>query len=245
MAWAPLVQASTETLILPTYGIDINPFLFLLTDLRFRYESEWFKVANNRERRWVAEMERLFREPRWLARGGSLRLREDGRDLTDIDFAAYDTEANELALFQLKWQQPVGLDNRGRRSAGKNLLQESNRWIATVFSWLEQHGVGELMGRLGCSYPCSPRVRLFVLGRYYAHLSGFHDRDDRAVWSDWAHFHRTCIQGKNVLSVAELWSRLHAAVESSRARKSGESTMYPVGDVAVLVNPTSVPEDRK
>lgn len=107
-AWAPIVQASTDTLILPTYGLDINPFLFLLTDLRSRYEKDWFRVANNRERRWIDEIEKLFEEPRWQTNGRNLRLREGGKDLTDIDFAIYERKANELALFQLKWRTRSG-----------------------------------------------------------------------------------------------------------------------------------------
>jgi hypothetical protein len=128
-AWAPIVQASTDTLTLPIYGLDVNPFLFLLTDLRSRHEADWFRVANNREGRWIEEIQMLFNEPRWHTHGRNLRLRESGKDVTDIDFAAFDRQANELALFQLKWQHPVGMDNRGRRSTGRNLIEESNRWV--------------------------------------------------------------------------------------------------------------------
>jgi hypothetical protein len=243
IAWAPIVQASLDTLILPTYGLDINPFLFLLTDLRSRYETDWFRVANNRERRWIEEIERLFEEPRWQTHGRNLRLREGGKDLTDIDFAIYETKANELALFQLKWQHPVGMDNRGRRSAGKNLVGESNRWIDTVISWLERHGVDELLRRLGFESSTSPTIQLFVLGRYHVHLSGFDTRDDRATWSDWAHFRRSCVEGPRTATIAQIESRLHSTIEQSRTMKSGESLMFPVGDIAVVLNPTSVPAD--
>jgi len=239
-AWAPLVQASRDTLILPVYGLDINPFLFLLTDLRFRYESDWFRLANNRERRWVEEIEQLFDDPRWQTHGRSLRLREDGKDLTDIDFALYERTANELALFQLKWQHPVGLDNRGRRSAGKNLVGESNRWIDIVISWLKRHGVDDLLQRLGFASSTSPTVHLFVLGRYHVHLSGFDARDDRAVWSDWAHFRRSCVEGTKTATIAQIASTLQSMVEHSRALKNGQSLMFPVGDLWVLLNPASI-----
>jgi hypothetical protein len=244
LAWAPIVQASTDTLILPAYGLDINPFLFLLTDLRYRYEKDWFRVANNRERRWIEELEGMFVEPRWQTHGRNLRLREGGKDLTDIDFVLYDRKANELALFQLKWQHPVGIDNRGRRSAGKNLVEESNRWIDIVISWLGQHGVGDVLRRLGFDSSTSPRVHLFVLGRYHVHLSGFDARDRRAIWSDWAHFCRACEEEPRTSNIEQIASRLQSTVEESRAMKSGESLMFPVGDLAVLLNPKSVPVDK-
>lgn len=237
-AWAPIVQASTDSLILPIYGLDINPFLFLLTDLRFRYETDWFKVANNRERRWIEEIERLFDEPRWQTHGRNLRLREEGKDLTDIDFALYDRKANELALFQLKWQHPVGMDNRGRRSAGKNLVEESNRWVDVVISWLDRHGVDELLRRLKFDSSTSTEVCLFVLGRYHAHLSGFDARDSRAVWSDWAHFRRSRVEGPKIATITEMASRLQSTVDQSRAMKGGQSLMFPVGDLAVVLNPS-------
>lgn len=239
--WPPIVQASADMLLLPTFGIDINPFLFLLTDLRFRYESDWFRVANNRESRWIDELAALFPLPKWEILRRNLRLREDGRDLTDIDFAAYEKEANELAVMQLKWQHPVGVDNRGRRSAGKNLFDESNRWIGAVISWLERHGVDELMRRIGFSGKHSPKVSLFVLGRYHVHLSGFDNRDNRAIWSDWAHFRRVCIEEPKPLSLARLSSRLREDLKRSQAKKQGESIMFPVGNIAVVLNPTSVP----
>jgi len=63
--------------------LDITLFLFLLTDLRSRYEANWFRIANNRERRWVTEMEQLFQGPPVAdTLGGNLRLREGGKDLT-------------------------------------------------------------------------------------------------------------------------------------------------------------------
>jgi hypothetical protein len=240
-AWVPVVQASTSTFIHPAYGLDINPFFFLLSDLRYRYAADWFRIANNREHRWIAEIETLFNSPPWQTHGRNLRLRAGGKDITDIDFAVFQRETNELALFQLKWQQPIGMDNRGRRSAGKNLIDESNRWIEAVISWLAQHGVDELAHRLGFQCSASPSVHLFVLGRYYVYLSGFETHDSRAIWSDWAHFQRAVIEPETRTTVSQIASRLRSIIDRSRGMKIGESMMFPVGDITVVLNPTSVP----
>jgi hypothetical protein len=53
-AWAPLVRSNQDNLLLPAYGLEINPFLFLLRDLQYKYPGDWFEIANNRERRWRA-----------------------------------------------------------------------------------------------------------------------------------------------------------------------------------------------
>ncbi|UPA27010.1 hypothetical protein [Shinella oryzae] len=239
-AWAPVVQASSETFILPVYGLDINPFQFLLTDLRARYESDWFRIANNREARWVGELEQLYAGPRWQRNTGNLKLRLDGKVATDIDFATLDTKTNELAIFQLKWQQPVSLDNRVRRSTGQNLVNESNRWIDVVLSWLTQNGVGELVGRLGFQSPKSPTVHLFVLGRYHARITGFDNHDQQAVWCSWAHFKRMRTEGPR-RSVSQLAGDLRSSVHQLRSSKKGESSMLLVGELPVVINPTSTP----
>lgn len=238
--WAPVVQASSETFILPVYGLDINPFQFLLTDLRARYESDWFRIANNREARWVRELEKLYAGPRWQRHTGNLKLRLDGKVATDIDFATLDTKTNELAIFQLKWQQPVSLDNRVRRSTGQNLVNESNRWIDVVLSWLTQNGDHELVGRLGFQSPKSPTVHLFVLGRYHAHISGFDNHDQQAMWCSLAHFKRMRTEGPR-RSVSQLAGDLRSSIHRLRSSKKGESSMLLVGELPVLINPTSTP----
>lgn len=240
-AWAPIVQASEGTLLLPNYGLDINPFLFLLADLRARHERDWFRIANDREGRWIEEICRLFDGPRWQTHGRNLKLRSNGRVETDIDFAVLDRKTNELALFQMKWQHPIGFDNRARRSAGKNFIEESNRWIETVNSWLNRFGAAELRKRLGFEDLGTPNVRMFVLGRYHAHYAGFDNHDARAVWSDWAHFQRVRSHAPR-RSLSQFASDLQSAVNQSRSGKKRESLMLPVGNLAVVFNPSSVPE---
>lgn len=243
-SWAPIVQTSFNTLILPTFGIDINPFLFLLTDLRFRHERDWFRIANNREGRWLDELEEMFAQPRWQIHRKNLKLRHDGKILTDIDFATYEKSSNELALFQLKWQHPVGIDNRGRRSSGKNLLDESNRWISSLLFWIEQNGADELMSRLGFKGSKAPTIHLFVLGRYHVHLSGYDRRNKRATWSDWSHFKKAYeTHSPLTINIQQLEHGLDSVIEQSRKAKQGESMMFPLGELSVVLNPTSVPTD--
>lgn len=238
--WAPIVQASEANLVLPVYGIDIDPFAFLLTDLRARYERDWFRLANHREERWLNELEQIFVGDRWQKKVRNLRIREGGRDITDIDFVVYDQKANELGLFQLKWQQPTGMDNRARRSAGKNLVGASNRWVEDVLAWVERHGAGELCSRLRLQTATPPKIHLLVLGRYHAHFSGFDDQDNRAVWSDWAHFKKVRFANPKS-SVSRLVSDIRNAVTFSRSQVMTESIAFPLGDLSVILNPSRVP----
>jgi len=238
--WAPIVQASQDTLLLPVYGIDINPFLFLLTDLRDRHEKDWFRAANERESRWIAELETIFQGSRYNTSGRNLRLRDEGKDVTDIDFAVLDRKTGELGLFQLKWQHPIGMDNRGRRSTGKNLVLESNRWVQAVCGWLDRYGVEELLRRLSFEGVVSPSVHMFVLGRYQVHITGFDSRDSRATWSDWGHFRRAKVEGHR-RSISQIAGALRSTLARATAAKRGEALMIPVGQLGVVLNPSSEP----
>jgi hypothetical protein len=240
-AWAPVVRSSRDFCLLPLYGLEINPFLFLLTDLEARYPDDWFRAANRREGRWLTELAMIFGLPRWSTVERNVKLRSNGKTVTDIDFLAYDKTSNELAIFQLKWQRPVGMDNRARRSAGRNLVTQGNKWVESVSIWLGLHGARELAVRAGIEVLPELRVRLFVVARYNAFFSGFADQDSRAVWTDWIHLSRVRLESPraSVFELAHLLTEQAEALASSFAR---ESYVIPVQDLAVILNPKTEPD---
>lgn len=241
IAWSPIVRSSERHFILPLYGLEINPFLFLLTDLRARFERDWFRAANNRERRWLAELNQLFSGDRWQVNDRNLKLRESKKTVTDIDYIAYDQEHNHLALFQLKWQHPVGMDNRARRSAGKNLISQGNDWTERVIGWLDRNGLEEFGRRANVPVRGDTKTELFVIARYNAFFSGFSDRDNRAIWADWNHLMRVRYENPSA-TIAEIALILEAQAEEISRSDSGESYALPLGNVAVILNPEREPE---
>lgn len=238
-AWAPVMRATHDNYILPMYGLEINPFLFLLTDLQAKYPKDWSAAANNRERRWFADLRSLFPPARWQVKE-NLKLRESSKIVTDIDFIAYDSRFNELAIFQLKWQHPVGVDNRRRRSAGKNLVSEADAWVKTVSDWIDIHGIDELVGRASFSAQPGLRLHMFVIARYNAFFSGYASKNKGAVWADWNHLMKARYE-KPQASVSELADSLKAQVAAISASFPGESYVLPLFDVAIILNPASEP----
>lgn len=239
-AWAPIIDIGADQLILPVYGLDINPFLFLLADLKARHEKDWFSAVNVRERRWVDELEALFEGRKWRTNDRNLRLKVDGRDLTDIDFAVQDEHSGDIALFQLKWQRPVGMDNRVRRNVGSSFVADANRWVDDVTKWLDAEGDEALRNRLGFTKP-SGRIVLFVLGRYHAFISGHDGRNPRAAWSDWAGFQRLR-RTRPRDSLPQLATGLRRGAAKSRRSTQPQSFMFPISDLSVVLNPSSEPE---
>lgn len=239
--WAPLVRTTEDAIVLPIYGLDINPVLFLLTDLRSRYSNDWAVMANRREGRWIQELAEQFNSPRWAFNDKNLKLKHDGKDVTDIDFAVFDRRDGDLALIQLKWQQPIGSDERQRRNAGSNLTGECNTWIERVTGWIAIYGLEELVRRLGFSPAPAPRLRLVVLGRYHAHFTGSGVRDGRADWFDWQHVRRARLEGPR-RSLAQLLNAVARETAASAAAAQKEARMLPIGDAGIILNPDRMPD---
>lgn len=237
-ALAPVVRTSQQLVALPMYGLELNPFLFLWTELRRRYEKDWFDAANRREGRWVAELRELFPAPRWYCLDG-VKLKRDGKTITDIDFVAYDAYCSSVIFFQLKWQQPFVGDDKVRRNNASSLITDSNKWIADVVGWMDAVGVGGLKERLAIKADTALSIHLVVLGRYHAHFTSANGHDSRAVWCDWGNFLRERTQRLSN-SADEFVSSLQKSVERVTAQVEPESFFIPLGDIMILVNPTRI-----
>jgi hypothetical protein len=183
---------------------------------------------------------RHFPAPRWQCTRRGVKLTRGSRTVTDIDFAAYDNDSAEVAVVQLKWQQPVAADQKVRRSTGRNLAQEGNRWVEDVHGWLAEFGVRELVARLGFKPGGVAGFKAFVLARYGAHFSGFAELDERAVWADWPHFQK--VRAANSAdSVAALAHALAAEIGAAKQGVVPESLALPLPELAVVVNPSRRP----
>lgn len=242
-AWAPLIQTSSNFCLLPCYGLDMNPFIFLMTELRERYKSDWFEAANAREARWIAELHHYFPSPRWLCANG-VNIKRGGKLVTDIDFVAYDMTSKKVALFQLKWQQPSLADEKSRRSNASNLIGDSNKWVAAVSDWLESDGLNVLAKRLGVRAEHLAGASLFVMGRYGAHFSGHSNADKRAAWSGWGHLERERTLHP-AASVDEMHTNLKDAVRAAKHEIEPESLTLLLPGLSIIVNPTKRPKDMK
>jgi hypothetical protein len=239
--WAPIIRTSVNFCILPCFGLEMNPFLFLATELRERYKSDWFEAANAREGRWVAELRRLFPGSRWRCADG-IKIRRGGKVMTDIDFVAYDSDSKRAALFQLKWQQPSASDERTRRNNASNLLSESNKWVATVHDWLANEGLAALGKRLDIGEGELIGASLFVLGRYGAHFSGNSNPDPRAAWSGWGHMERERALHPDA-TVDAMHGNIHEAMANATTSVQPESFLLPLPGLTMVLNPTREPLD--
>lgn len=239
--WPALIRASRHTYIHPLFGMDVNPHLFLLANLRGDHRNDWDSHTDSREDRWQTELAELLKDSRYTAIcSDGCMLRENKRDLTDIDFAAYDPLSGDLLLIQLKWQHPFDGDDKVRRSMASNLAAGGNKWTATVLDWIDANGANELLRRLGFKAGARPRPRLFVLARYGAQFSGRSGHDMRSAWTSWPHFKKAWRHAgrKSAQDLARFIQRDAAEVKK---QSKGIAATFTIGELGVLLNPTRVP----
>lgn len=235
-AFAPVVRTNEHFCVLPSYGLEMNPFVFLFNELRNRHEHDWFQLVNSREPRWINELLSLFAESRWACCGG-VELKRRGKTVTDLDFVLYDRVEKSLLLFQLKWQQaPVG-DERVRRSNGSNLVRACNKWVNDVHEWIAAEGIACIMGRCGLGGSDVQSLHTIVLGRYDAHFTGTADLDRRAVWSDWGNFLRLYKENQNC-SGDKLAEELRMLMAQAVSAVSPETSYLLLPTLVLMVNPT-------
>lgn len=231
-AWAPLVRSSQSHIILPLFGLEHSPFRFLLRDLKAKYASDWFSAANRRESRWQSELKDVFSSRRWRVVARGVNLKHDGRVLTDIDFLAFDEQKNAALLFQLKWQDPVGLDDKAKFSAARNFEREGNRWVEATSRWLETYGSKELGARTETRLNSETSIQLIVIGRYTGPLLSTGGLDQRACWTDWATFLQSVSSG-SLMSLDQLCQDLNRRQQAVADPFFDESYAFPIGKLTV------------
>jgi len=185
---APLLTIGQGLVIRSIAGSLISPFDFMLAELRRRYPADWDRAVDERERRFRQELYAVFPGERFARSDSSVKLRVGDSTATDVDAVVFDKSTNTLGLFQLKWQDPFGASLRKRETKKMNFMQEGNRWVSVVSSWMRGQSPGTVAQRLGLGGIATPpfsKVRLFILGRHFAHFSGDAVADPRAAWGMW------------------------------------------------------------
>jgi hypothetical protein len=189
-ALPPLVRTASDHVLMSTWGSLDEPFQFLLFRLRQLYPSDWDRAVDSRESVFRCDVyDALVGDARGRFQTSTtgVKIREAGRVLTDIDAIIYDRVTGDLALFQLKWQDPFGASLSKRASAAKNFSTSASEWVRVVSHWLSLMSSEQVCARLGIRTVGDAPLRplLFVLGRYASHFSDYGPPDPRAAWGTW------------------------------------------------------------
>ena len=184
-ALPPLIKVSKNQLVMSLTGCLDAPFWFVLGKLRHCYRNDWDSIVDSRESMFRDELLELFGRAgiRTIAR--PVRIREQGRIVTDIDAVAFDAKSGRLLLCQLKWQDPFGRSMRSRRNKMTNLITTANRWIDVVHGWSHGMARDQLAKVLGFGDCTIQRIELLVLARHHSRFTKGIEPDSRAAWGTW------------------------------------------------------------
>jgi hypothetical protein len=177
-----MIEFGNHFVLLPLFGGLVNPYAFMLRNLRNRYRADWDKAVNDRERVFRDDLRSLFKEPNFSVSESGIRIR-DGADLvtTDIDATVFDRTTGTLMLAQLKWHDLFGSSVRERESRRKNLA-EANLWVNKVTRWLSTRSGEEVLQALSIRGGDLNKLVVAVIARNASRFSGETGRSTDAVW---------------------------------------------------------------
>ena len=206
---APFVQISEHQYLRTIKGLLDEPFDFVLYNLRKSFPEAWDKNANQREATFRVQLYALFDDPRFDCVQHPVIIKEKNRTLTDIDAVVIDKATGEIALFQLKWQDPADYSPFALKSKRSNYNLATEKWLQTIEKWLRDSTNEEIASRLGIKvkYFNKEKVSIFVLGRRRGNYSGNKPYPYGCAWSQWYQIIHAAsyLSQKDMLTISNLY----------------------------------------
>lgn len=237
---APFVQIGQRRLLRSYRGILDAPFFYMLRNLKHYYRKDWDSAVDQREKAFRDELYGVFQNAALVKINRSVDLKVQGQVVSDLDAVVFDPRSGVLGLFQLKWQDPFGPSMTERASRKSNFLKNAERWISIVTAWMAGRPLVEIGREIGLRRDLAEKlrtVRLFVLGRNFAHFSGTDEIDKRAAWGHWSQVLRLVVENKFDQSNPIEW--LYQALEKdsplSREIALPSREHVKIGDVGITV----------
>ncbi|MDD5774735.1 MAG: hypothetical protein PHS64_02195 [Candidatus Omnitrophica bacterium] len=179
---SPYVKIADNSLVQSIVGSQSNPYDFLNHELRRRYEKDYFRAVNDREKTFRNQLYNMFEENNYIKIEKSIAFKSS-KGASDIDAAIYDKDSEVLGIFQLKWQEMYGASMKERYSRITNLYPKTVEWIDKVETWINESDPRDELKKFGVNCKRSPiKVLLFVICRHAAFFTG-NEPDKRAAWS--------------------------------------------------------------
>jgi hypothetical protein len=219
-----LIEAGREIWIRPlSSGLELQS-TFAAIELKRCYSVAWSRNVNLREGTFQRELNSLFRDSRYVTLEGQKRIKKSGNLLTDIDGVVLDQESGTLALFQLKWQEVFGWDEKERRSRAKNFNEECEKWTRITEAFIAEKTPADMAQSLGIpkrqAKNCK-QIKLFAIGRFAARFSGAPGCFPHTLaLSTWAQFASVRRERLAAGTAADELTEIHDVLRSERGRSA-------------------------
>jgi hypothetical protein len=231
-----LVDFSSSHVVKVCAGRDAT-FDFLLRSLRFNFPKDYDRNQGTRENSFRLALKRVLSEmvPNLRFRE-NVRLRKEGRHVTDLDMVVIDDTLKNVLILQLKHQDPYGADLRDRTNKGERLKQEAVKWSTAVSEWLSAASSDEINSVLQLRKAFQiGQIHLGILTKHFAHFLSEVTLPRCSFYATWLQLHMAYADlqrgGNKALTLSDLIERL----ESKAIHKAApERFMYGARDEFVL-----------
>jgi hypothetical protein len=210
-----LIRTSENDCIRCQSAVLGNPMQFLLDSLRHHFPRDYDRNQRGRERSMQLAVRRVLDDAfPGLEYRDNVRIRLDGRTLTDVDVVVLEPATGAILLVQLKHQDIYGMDIHSRHARGARLKQQSERWLAALGEWIDRSGDREIASslRLPRNFP-TPAIYRVILARHFGHPVADLVRPADVAFANWDQFYNAILlarQGHEQPTLTDLVAILRA-----------------------------------
>lgn len=185
-----LLEFSDTSVFRCLAGAQESPIQVLLNGLRHHFPDDYNANQQTREASLQRAIERILGGGfEGLAFKRNVILKDQERDLTDIDLVVTEERSNTVLLFQIKAQDSYGSEMNARLNRSKRFAEGSRRWVNVTKNWLSRTDTHELRSRFGMSRSSQvPNVHLVVLSRFFAHFGLEEETPEDVTYCTWSQF---------------------------------------------------------
>lgn len=183
-----IVQCSEQGFIRCLVGARSEPVRFLLESLRYHFPKDYDNNQRSREGSLQRAVKRILgRAFAGLDFNENLKVKLDGRVLTDIDLIVIERATGLVLLCQLKHQDLYGFNLHAERIRGERLVKQARDWSISLDHWLERVGTEGLRRalQLDDDFPTLEIHRL-VIAKHFAHQLKDMSSQQDLLYASWA-----------------------------------------------------------
>ena len=185
-----VIETSGTGFIRSIAGAQMSPMAFLLASLREKFPTDYDRHQQTGEGSMQRAIKRVLDERfRGLEYRQNVRLKTEGKELTDLDFVVLEPAFGTIVLCQLKFQDLYGADIRAKGTRTGRLNKEVSGWLSSVRRWVDSGGAALLRStlRLERNFPVN-EIFFLTISRHYAYSLKSVSLGENAAFSTWLQF---------------------------------------------------------
>lgn len=184
-----LIQSSDESFFFCIAARYSSPLQYLHDSLRFHFSKDYDKQQQSREQVLQRAIKGVLNESfSNLQYQENIKIKENGKTLTDIDLVIVEKSTGIVFLCQLKHQELYGADLHAKHVRTTRLKKQASDWLTSMNNWLNSITEIELRKSLQITkhVPKLTIYKLFITKHYAYPLKELSDED--TAYCNWVQF---------------------------------------------------------